>query len=54
MLELILVKKIQLKSKLQNHQKMMVLQPLENIPESCRKIVWPNEFGRKNNGREQN
>jgi hypothetical protein len=32
---------------------MMVLQPLENIPESCRKIVWPNEFQRKNYGREQ-
>ncbi len=23
---------------------------LESIPESCRKIVWPNEFRRKNNG----
>jgi hypothetical protein len=29
---------------------MMVLQPLENIPESCRKIIWPNEFRRKNMG----
>jgi hypothetical protein len=24
--------------------KVMILGPLENIPESPRKIVWPNEF----------
>ncbi len=31
----------------------MVLWPLKNISESCRKIVWPNEFRRKNNGGEK-
>jgi len=39
-----LVKKIQLKCKLLNHQKVMILRPLENIPETHRKIVRPNEF----------
>jgi hypothetical protein len=54
MLESILVKTNSIEKQVVNHQKMMVLQPLEKIPESCRKIVWPNEFQGKNNGRKQN
>jgi hypothetical protein len=54
-LELILGKRNSIEKQVaKNYQNMMVLQPLENIPESHRKIVWPNEFQKKNNGREQN
>ncbi len=39
-----------MKSKLQNHQKMIVLQPLENIPKSGRKSFGPMSFDKKTGG----
>ncbi len=36
-----------IESTLQNHQKMMVLSPLENIPESHKKLLGPMSFDGK-------
>ena len=36
-----------MKNNMLNHQKPMVLRPLKNIPESCRKIIRHNEFDEK-------
>jgi len=47
--ELVKIKKM--KSKLLNHQKVMILRPLENLPESRRKNVRLNEFFEENNCR---
>jgi hypothetical protein len=54
MLETILVKRNSIEKQVAKSSENDGLQPLENIPESCRKVVWPNEFQRKNNVREQN
>jgi hypothetical protein len=54
MLELILVKMNSIEKQVVKPSENEGFAALENMPESRRKIVWPNEFQRKNNGREQN